>query len=529
MGTGDERTPTEGASFETVDEPVSGGGRPTSGPDPDLERRLGSWWLPRIGILILVLGLVFLIAHAIDEGWISRPMQIALGTVGGLSLAIVGDVLDRLDRHGPYPQILIAGGASVVYFALFSAYAFESYRRVTGFSIELTFGLLALAALGLGLYAAVRDLPVLAGQAIFLTAITSHMPGEEVAYLRVLQMAGLSSALALAGAARRWKAALVTNGLVTFAALILFVPRGVDPAAVLVGAAVAVPGLVLASLRLREAERGRDDLLTVQAGVPILGCWIVGLLAMDAGGWAAHQGWLTLGVGLTGCALALIPLPSPTRLGWAATGTTILVAWPPIHFDGTAVAGLWVAGLALTLVAQHLLRSDRVRFATVAIGALLTTHLFVVDAPRVADGSLDPALGGVLFVAAAAVMLASWHDARSRPATAWMASGYLLVGTVLPLAYAALAMDGYGITIAWAVEGLVVVLAGFLLAGSKARLAGLAVLALVVGRVFFVDMASLDVVYRIVTFIVVGLLLLAASFLYVEFLPDEEPVTEESA
>jgi uncharacterized membrane protein len=46
------------------------------------------------------------------------------------------------------------------------------------------------------------------------------------------------------------------------------------------------------------------------------------------------------------------------------------------------------------------------------------------------------------------------------------------------------------------------------------RWQALVLIAVTIGKVFFYDMASLDRGYRIVSFIALGLLLLATSFLY---------------
>jgi len=45
----------------------------------------------------------------------------------------------------------------------------------------------------------------------------------------------------------------------------------------------------------------------------------------------------------------------------------------------------------------------------------------------------------------------------------------------------------------------------------------LALFGVVVWRVFFVDLATLDAFYRIVAFIVLGLLLLCGSFIYLKY------------
>jgi uncharacterized membrane protein len=70
------------------------------------------------------------------------------------------------------------------------------------------------------------------------------------------------------------------------------------------------------------------------------------------------------------------------------------------------------------------------------------------------------------------------------------------------------------ISIAWAVYAASLVAAGFVRRSAALRWMGLAVFALTLGKVFLVDMAQLATVYRIGSFLVLGALLVAASFLY---------------
>jgi formate hydrogenlyase subunit 3/multisubunit Na+/H+ antiporter MnhD subunit len=49
------------------------------------------------------------------------------------------------------------------------------------------------------------------------------------------------------------------------------------------------------------------------------------------------------------------------------------------------------------------------------------------------------------------------------------------------------------------------------------RLVGLTLFAIIVGKVFIVDLARLDQVYRVVAFILLGILVLCGSFVYLKY------------
>ena len=75
------------------------------------------------------------------------------------------------------------------------------------------------------------------------------------------------------------------------------------------------------------------------------------------------------------------------------------------------------------------------------------------------------------------------------------------------------------LSILWAVLGGIVFVVGVLRLGAVARSFGLALLALASAKVFIYDLASLDATYRVLSFIGLGVLLLASSFAYQHFMP----------
>jgi hypothetical protein len=70
------------------------------------------------------------------------------------------------------------------------------------------------------------------------------------------------------------------------------------------------------------------------------------------------------------------------------------------------------------------------------------------------------------------------------------------------------------LSILWAALGVGVFVAGVLRYGAPVRLFGLALLALATIKVFIIDLASLDASYRVLSFVGLGILLLAGSFVY---------------
>jgi uncharacterized membrane protein len=71
--------------------------------------------------------------------------------------------------------------------------------------------------------------------------------------------------------------------------------------------------------------------------------------------------------------------------------------------------------------------------------------------------------------------------------------------------------------VAWGLEGIALLLTGFPARERSLRLAGLALFFFCIGKLFLFDLRELETGYRILSFFVLGLLLLGASWVYTRF------------
>ncbi len=98
-----------------------------------LELQLGTVWLARAGIVILITGLVFLgnyawqhIVHRLGAGG-----KLALITLAGIGLAALGAKLERTRQElRNYGRVLMAGGAATIYYAVYAAHFVPSLQII---------------------------------------------------------------------------------------------------------------------------------------------------------------------------------------------------------------------------------------------------------------------------------------------------------------------------------------------------------------------------------------------------------------
>jgi len=94
---------------------------------------------------------------------------------------------------------------------------------------------------------------------------------------------------------------------------------------------------------------------------------------------------------------------------------------------------------------------------------------------------------------------------------------FSLLATLLLAVLLYYEVSGALLTVAWGIEGVALLVAGFSLRERSMRLSGLALLAVCIGKLFFHDLRRLDTPHRILSFILLGLFLLGVSWIYTRF------------
>jgi hypothetical protein len=94
--------------------------------DPNKEVSQGEFWLNKIGITLLLLGLGFLFKYSIDQNWITPLVRVSFGLVLAAGLIGFGLRLDKSRRV--FSQVLMGGGIAALYITGYAA--FQLYHLV---------------------------------------------------------------------------------------------------------------------------------------------------------------------------------------------------------------------------------------------------------------------------------------------------------------------------------------------------------------------------------------------------------------
>jgi len=104
---------------------------------PDIEKFIGESIINKIGIVVLVFGLGFLVKYAIDKNWINEIGRVAIGVLSASALLALAHKLRK--EYKSFSSVLIGGGLALLYFTIAFAFHTEGYplygQQTTAFVI----------------------------------------------------------------------------------------------------------------------------------------------------------------------------------------------------------------------------------------------------------------------------------------------------------------------------------------------------------------------------------------------------------
>jgi uncharacterized membrane protein len=325
----------------------------------------------------------------------------------------------------------------------------------------------------------------------------------------------------------------------------LFAPHPPIALAIAAAAAYAFVQCTLWSGEDRFGEQERDALRVSASLVTALG---LGALAwkLVPGDWLGI-GWLALAVALFEAGL----LDLPREFRWQAYLMGLVGVTRVIAFDLDSRLALVSAGLAYLLALRaHKEEQGRVTdlfalpgtlFLMAGLAALLPvaaiTPAWAIVALALAQIGRRSLNLQAMIVSAAVFIRAVIVDFSSAdimlsvtPAIAAYCAAllrldrasyarlyYSLLAAGLTAALIYQQVSGSMLTIAWGLEGVALLAAGFPLRDRVLRLSGLAMLVGCIGKLFFWDLSYLETLPRILSFIVLGALLVGVSWVYTRF------------
>lgn len=506
---------------------------PPAAPGPDWENLLAGRWLNRIGIVALMFGVAFFLRFAFQSGWVGPAGRVLIGLLAG-GLLLAWSV--RLDHAGyRYFADGIAGlGAAVLYLSIYAAWdfyhlvaqplAFSGMVLVTAWLVQFAW---RRQSRGLILLAYLSGLLI---PALLSTGTDQHL--ALFAFLAVLDAAFLALSERLDWQPPQWLGWGATQLYFWTWYVRFYRPAllGITLSFGLIFFAIFMTPIALAVLgRIQPARRVRLAIANTGYVLAVLIAllwpdhrWPLTLLSLALAAMGAAvlrspgRAWTGERTALAGLALVLVTVAVPFRLDgnwisavWSLQALALVACGVRWRLSGLRTAGLFVfaaAGFRLLFMTAglpvHVLFLNR-RFATfaIAVACMLAARLLAPQdgvAPRERKGfaALELSMHSLVLLA---LSLEVWDGLR-RAGTRGRVDIHLA--------------PELGLSLLWAVYASGLMFYGVRGRRRLLRWQALALFALVIAKVFFYDLSFLSSGYRILSFLVLGALLVGVSFLY---------------
>jgi len=509
-----------------------------AGKKTDVEAILGGKWLYYLGILALVFAVAFFLKYAFDNDWIGPRGRVGIGILlGGAMFPLSDWLLHRSYRY--FSEGITGLGSAVLYLSIWSGwhyYALFSQPAAFALMIVIT-GLTAAVAVGRNS----ERIAVLAvaGGALTPLLVSTGQNAETTlfSYLFILGVAMLAISWI-----KGWK----WLPPIQFAATLIYfwgwyasfyaryeLETTLAFAAIFFALFAALPAV----RSTREGELSPAETAVVIANA------LHFLIALRCILWPEYRWGLALAVLALAAAHLFAERALPARSGknvrvartiYAGLALTFATVAIPILLDGKWITIAWAVEGAALVWSGLRVRSRGLRAAGMVLLAIAAIRLAALPIPGGATFLLN-ARFMTMTICAACFVAAFVFAARYKPELGNTETQLYYViaitGNVYFLAALSLEVwDFYGrttflaldhslaqnlaLSVLWLAYAVAVLAGGMIRKSAVARWQALALLGVVVVKVFFFDLSFLERFYRIISFFLLGLALLLVSFFY---------------
>ena len=516
-----------------------------------LEGTIGKLWLNRIGIIAILTGVAYFLKYAFDSGWIGPGGRVAIGLIAGIAVVVWSESFRR-KGSAPFSYSLKAVGIGILYLSLWAA---SQYFHLVPASVGFVAMILVTAStITLALTQDAEILAVYAMIGGFSTpALVSTGENHEIilfSYVLLLDVAILAMV-----AFKPWRrivwGAMLGTGVMYIGWAAQYYDSSERTVTVLFASAFfAVFALVPLLTPLTQSRWHRGMSITLML-LPLVNgaAYFLALYAMYDRE-VITLTWYALGLAAVYLALssqfkrrvdsepdvvktvnllhvavavAFITIAIPLKLDahWITIGWLIESA--VLLFVGVKSGAPFLrifAGCTLALGVCRLLFFDNFHTETLVFNARFATFLVAIAilAGIVAAGERHGSerempfvkLAGIALNLLALVALTSEaNDYFNRQITAM----YQHRNMYEPARQLEIARD-FSFSAIWIVYGAALMVAGFWKRSAFIRWQAMVLLAVTIGKVFLYDSRELQQVYRILSFIALGVLLMGISYAY---------------
>lgn len=525
-------------------------------PDLDLESRIGSHWLNRIGIAAVLIGISYFLKFAFENNWIGPAGRVAIGLVAGIAIIFWSERF-RVKNYTAFSYSLKAVGIGTLYLSLWAA--FQRYNLIPS---SVAFFMMLLVTASAAAMALAQDAEILAAFALtggFVTPfLVSTGENREIAlfsYVAILDVATL-----VLVKFKPWRRLLVMSYLGTLALYLGWYSEFYNRTELEVTMAFATLFFAIfavAPLFTLQPEGEHSFFAAIPAILAFVnaGVYFLEVYGMMEQVDKTSMAWFALAL-----AAVYIFLSRQVHARELTPGTTEILYFLhlavaigfitiaiPIRLDAHWITIGWFVEAAVLLWIGNRVKSDFLNAFALGALAMGVVRLLLIDNFVATEQIVFNMRMATYAVAVAVLGIVAWFAGKREDEAAKSVGAVSLVALNL-LALIALTREvsdyfsrqlsdlrplfvdrtrtayadmhridierDFTFSALWMAYGAMLMVIGFIRRSAFVRWQALVLIAFTIGKVFVYDVSELDRAYRIVSFMVLGVLLLAISFVY---------------
>lgn len=484
-------------------------------------------WFSIVGILALVVGIGFFIKYAIDNNWIDHLTRIVLGVVLGLALIVFGLIYSKKEKYEFFTHILIGGGLAISYFAVYAAYHFEEYKKAIGISLSFEILFLTLIAVIALIISLIKNSQIIIGEAFFLGYVTSLL-SSSFEILTLVYTLILTVALVFVVCYKKWGIISIAGILATYLVYIFWYFNNSD--SFFTSLTFLITYFVSFTIQTFFQSKSHKHLNVLNVANTLLNSLFFFILTyvLLKKNYPDYDGIISLiliAVYLLGYLIFKIRnekemwITNQYLTAFYITMTILLLV------NKELITIIWIFEAALLTLLSLKLKNNHIKYSSYAVALFCMIKLLCYDSwalrefewANIIDSTrfLSFIFAILIFYALYAYLKLNIKHLSTHEKI--VPTIYLYAGTFFSAVLILLEIKDIWMSVAWAVLALVINIIGFRYKNRHLRIQGIVIFAITVLKVFLYDTRELDTLYRTISFVTLGAILLLVSFIYAKY------------
>lgn len=497
----------------------------------NFETNLGVKGFGLIGILALALSISFFIKYAIDNNWIDMLTRIILSFIFGIGVYFLGLFTLKYEKYKKWAQIITSGGILITYITTYNLYHLNTFRNLINISLNIDILLLLIISC-ISIITAIKLNSQIFAIGAFVLSFIAIFNTQPIDILTAFYVLLISLGINFISIIKKWN---ILNFLGIFGYFLIYItslPRTTIYPDVLtstlfiltfisynLGSIHSLDKASKQSYKIQTISIVLNSLLFTGLGVLFfrltkdieVANWLISIAIAHFGTWLILKGrqenqissnYFYIGLGLFTLSISKYFNDNLQNLFWSLE--LIILAITAKIFKKKE---LYYSGYLLSIIIlfqslkniEHLQKwhqifiqnqFQNISYLLVYIFIIIALHFFswiLSNTKLISKNEYD----FLKFINIAANVLVILGSIR-------IASGFVLSGF-------------------WSIYAFALLNIGVLLRKRSIRLQGLVLFVITIIKVFTFDISNLDTLYRFISFLILGLILIITSLFYSKY------------